>query len=91
MNSKIEEFAEIANRSVRRNVDDVTYDDVIRDEYFAELIIREISRVLLNEAERLRKYSNECDSSLESDEANLLAEKCIDLNALIKDHFGVRK
>jgi len=58
-------------------------------EKFAELIIGECSNLLFSESERLYQYSTECDNMQESDEAELVAEKCVDLITMIEEHFGV--
>jgi hypothetical protein len=56
---------------------------------FAELIVRECTTLLFNESERLYEYSTECDNMRESDEAEVVAEKCVDLITMIEQHFGV--
>jgi len=58
-------------------------------EKFAELIVRECTTLLFNESERLYEYSTECDNMRESDEAEVVAEKCVDLITMIEQHFGV--
>jgi hypothetical protein len=60
-------------------------------EKFAELIVRECSNLLFDESERLYAYSSECDNMRESDEAELVAEKCVDLITMIEQHFGVEE
>lgn len=59
------------------------------EDKFAELIVQEFSSLLFDESERLYAYSTECDNMRHSDEAELCAEKCIDLIAMIEQHFGV--
>jgi len=60
-------------------------------EKFAELIVQECSNLLFDESERLYAYSSECDNMRESDEAELVAEKCVDLITMIEEHFGVEE
>jgi hypothetical protein len=55
----------------------------------AELIVRECTQLLFDESERLYGYSSECDNMRESEEAELVAEKCIDHIEMIEKHFGV--
>ena len=56
---------------------------------FAELIVKECTSLLFDESERLYGYSTECDNMRESDEAELVAEKCVDLITMIEEHFGI--
>ena len=58
-------------------------------EKFAELIVRECTGLLFDESERLYGYSTECDNMRESEEAELVSEKCVDLITMIEEHFGV--
>ena len=58
-------------------------------EKFAELIVKECTGLLFDESERLYGYSTECDNMRESDEAELVSEKCVDMITMIEDHFGV--
>ena len=60
-------------------------------EKFAELIVSECTSLLFDESERLYGYSTECDNMRESDEAELVAEKCVDLITMIEQHFGVEE
>ncbi len=62
-----------------------------KQEKFAELIVRECTTLLFNESERLYEYSTECDNMRESDEAEVVAEKCVDLITMIEQHFGVER
>jgi hypothetical protein len=64
---------------------------IFSKEKFAELIVRECSNLLFDESERLYAYSSECDNMRESDEAELVAEKCVDLITMIEKHFGVKE
>ncbi len=82
MNERIKELAEQCYE------DNSTQIDV---EKFAELIVQEFSSLLFDESERLYAYSSECDNMRESDDAELVAEKCIDLIAMIEQHFGVEE
>ena len=58
-------------------------------EKFAELIVAECTGLLFDESERLYAYSSECDNMRESDEAEVVAEKCVDMITMIEQHFGV--
>jgi len=60
-------------------------------ERFAQLIVKECTNLLFDESERLYAYSSECDNMRESDEAELVAEKCVDLITMIEEHFGVEE
>lgn len=62
---------------------------VVDTRKFAELILKECSNLLFDESERLYAYAGECDIMRESEEAELVAEKCIDNIKMIEDHFGV--
>ena len=64
---------------------------IFSKEKFAELIVRECTSLLFDESERLYGYSTECDNMRESDEAELVAEKCVDLITMIEEHFGVEE
>ena len=61
----------------------------LNPEKFAELIVRECTSLLFKESERLYAYSSECNDIRHSDEAEICAEKCIDLITMIEEHFGV--
>jgi hypothetical protein len=82
MNERIKELAEQCYE------DNSTQIDV---EKFAELLIRKFSSLLFDESERLYAYSTECDNMRESDDAELVAEKCVDLITMIEHHFGVEE
>ncbi len=82
MNERIKELAEQCYE------DNSTQIDV---EKFAELIVQEFSSLLFDESERLYAYSSECDNMRESDDAELVAEKCVDLITMIEHHFGVEE
>ena len=59
---------------------------------YAELMVKEFSDLLWEESERLYAYSSECDdNSHESDEAEVVAEKCVDLIKMVEEHFGVKQ
>jgi hypothetical protein len=64
---------------------------IFSKEKFAELIVSECTSLLFDESERLYGYSTECDNMRESDEAELVAEKCVDLITMIEQHFGVEE
>lgn len=55
---------------------------------FAELILAKCTNLLWDESERLYAYSSECDNMRDSDEAQVVAEKCVDLITMIDQHFG---
>lgn len=59
-------------------------------EKLVELVIKECSSLLFDESERLYTYSSECDNMRESDEAEVVAEKCVDLIKIIEERFGVK-
>jgi hypothetical protein len=63
----------------------------VNHEKFAKLIILECSNILFDESERLFAYSAECDNMRESDEAELIAEKCVDFISMIEQRFGVEE
>ena len=48
----------------------------------------ECADLLWDESERLYAYSSECDNMRDSDEAQVVAEKCVDLITMIDQHFG---
>ena len=93
MNERIKEIAEQAKAESSQWLGSkpaitITYDEL---EKFAELIVRECTSLLFDESERLYGYSTECDNMRESDEAELVAEKCVDLITMIEQHFGVEE
>ncbi len=81
MNERIRELAEQCYHRYSEHHIDL--------EKFAERIVRECTTLLFNESERLYEYSTECDNMRESDEAEVVAEKCVDLITMIEQHFGV--
>ena len=93
MNQRIRELAEQAKGFVDLNQHVggdkgcmvYTYDGL---EKFAELIEKECADLLWDENERLYAYSSECDNMRDSDEAQVVAEKCVDLITMIDQHFG---
>ena len=80
MNERIKELWDLSRNPSGRGHD---------EQKFAELIVKECATLLFNESERLYAYSSECDNMRHSDEAELCAEKCVDLIAMIEQHFGV--
>ena len=58
---------------------------------FAELIVLECTDLLWNESERLYAYSSECNEVRDSDEALVVAEKCLDNIKMLIEHFGVEE
>jgi len=60
-------------------------------EKFAELIVRECADVLRVESERLYKLSSEEKNDLFASDFELCAEKCLDNEVAIKEHFGVEQ
>jgi hypothetical protein len=90
MNERIKELLKQATKEVDP-YDRVWVFSKVDQAKFAELIIQECCSLLFDESERLFAYSAECDNMRESDEAELIAEKCIDLIAMIEHHFGVEE
>jgi hypothetical protein len=99
MNERIQEFAEQAKiyalDLMRKTPDLPDREQALKvysesyDTKFAELIVEECSNLLFDESERLYAYSAECDNMREIAEAELVAEKCVDLIKMIEDHFGI--
>ena len=58
-------------------------------ELFAELIVQECVNVLRAESERLYKLSAEEKDELFASNFEICAEKCVDNEVAIKEHFGV--
>ena len=56
---------------------------------FAKLIVRECANVLRAESERLYKLSAEEKDELFASNFEICAEKCVDNELAIKEHFGV--
>ena len=56
---------------------------------FAELIVKECANVLRAESERLYKLSAEEKDELFASNFEICAEKCVDNEVAIKEHFGV--
>ena len=96
MNQRIRELAEQAKGFVDLNQHVggdkgcmvYTYDGL---EKFAELIAKECADLLWDESERLYAYSSECDEVRDSDEAEIVAEKCLDNIKMLIEHFGVEQ
>ena len=91
MNARIRELAEQAGSTHKQNLGVYQfYTDEL--EKFAELMAKEFSNLLWEESERLYAYSSECDdNSRDSEEAELVAEKCVDLIKMVEEHFGVKE
>jgi hypothetical protein len=81
MNERIRLFAEQCVGSRPYNTFDY--------EKFAELIVRECANVLRAESERLYKLSAEEKDELFASNFEICAEKCVDNEVAIKEHFGV--
>lgn len=58
---------------------------------FAELIVKECANVLRAESERLYKLSAEEKDELFASNFEICAEKCVDNEVAIKEHFGVEE
>lgn len=56
---------------------------------FAELIVRQCTDVLREESEKLYKLSAEEKDELFASNFEICAEKCVDNEVAIKEHFGV--
>ena len=61
------------------------------NEKFAELIVRECANVLRAESERLYKLSAEEKDELFASNFEICAEKCVDNEVAIREHFGVEE
>ena len=76
-----------------------SYGDSVEDEHYfmyreevdglIELIVRECANVLRAESERLYKLSAEEKDELFASNFEICAEKCVDNEVAIKEHFGV--
>ena len=93
MNERIKELATEAAKNFTQNFHWEYLQDIDKDIFdkFAELIVAECTNLLFDESERLYAYSSECDNMHESDEVEFAAEKCIDMIAMIEEHFGVEE
>ena len=60
-------------------------------ELFAELIVQECVNVLRAESERLYKLSAEEKDELFASNFEICAEKCVDNEVAIKEHFRVEE
>lgn len=89
MNKRINELAQKAEDYADDAMKDASW-LAIYTEKLAELLIEEFVTLLFDESQRLYEYSSECDNMRESDEAEVVAEKCVDLIAAIEEHFGVK-
>ena len=86
MNERIKELAGQAEMAANKG-DHV--DVKIMMEKFAELIVRECANVLRAESERLYKLSAKEKDELFASNFEICAEKCVDNEVAIKEHFGV--
>lgn len=93
MNERIHKLAEQADLYARSDNSSMLFENFQKryTEKFVELIVQECTNLLFDESERLYAYSSECDNMRESDEAELVAEKCVDLITMIEEHFGVER
>lgn len=64
---------------------------IFSKERFAELIVRECAEVLRTESERLYRLSAEEKDELFASNFEICAEKCVDNETAIKEHFGVEE
>ena len=60
-------------------------------EKFAALIVKECAEVLRTESERLYRLSAEEKDELFASNFEICAEKCVDNETAIKEHFGVEE
>ena len=84
-----EQILELADRVYAENKES---SGTIPDQFclaFAGKIIAECTSLLFDESERLYAYSSECDNLSESEEAEVVAEKCMDMIRMLESHFGV--
>lgn len=82
---------EFAYKTIGKEHSDTAYFQGAIAGKLAELVVSECTNLLFDESERLYAYSTECDNMRESDEAELVAEKCVDLITMIEEHFGVEE
>ncbi len=82
MNKRIKE---LADQCWDQRLDGRHFDQ----EMFAKLIVRECANVLRAESERLYKLSAEEKDELFASNFEICAEKCVDNEVAIKEHFGV--
>ncbi len=81
MNQRIQELMEQAG----------IFENQYTTEKFAELIVRECANVLRAESERLYKLSAEEKDELFASNFEICAEKCVDNEVAIREHFGVEE
>jgi len=89
MNERIRELAEQAGY---KPLSPPTFADELNEIFmrkFAELIVRECADVLRVESERLYKLAAEEKDDLFARDFEACAEKCVDNEVAIKEHFGV--
>ena len=85
MNERIRELATKARLLTGWPVGEVEY------QKFAELIVKECANVLRAESERLYKLSAEEKDELFASNFEICAEKCVDNEVAIREHFGVEE
>jgi hypothetical protein len=89
MNERIRQLAEQAG-AVFTDVHAVSLlDDEI--EKFAQLIVRECTGVLFDEAERLFQFYSDESNWISAEEYEIASDQCINNMALIENHFGVEE
>ena len=95
MNERIRELAEQAGLEFDDDLvlePEAIYYTTQKDlEKFAELIVRECANVLRAESERLYKLSAEEKDELFASNFKICAEKCVDNEVAIREHFGVEE
>ena len=97
MNERIKELAEQAKFAMNVSNDPNSppswwaagHNDTF--EKFAELIVKECANVLRAESERLYKLSAEEKDELFASNFEICAEKCVDNEVAIREHFGVEE
>ena len=85
MNKRIREFAEQCWEATKYGP------PWFDSKKFAELIVRECANVLRAESERLYKLSAEEKDELFASNFEICAEKCVDNEVAIREHFGVEE
>jgi hypothetical protein len=88
MNKRIVELARQAGLK-KDHASDREYTGDFDWREFAELIVRECASVLKAESERLYQLASEEEDELFASNFEICAEKCVDNEEAIKQHFGV--
>jgi hypothetical protein len=86
MNRQFKELAEQAGYP-----DYMTYGHDLILERFAELIVRECANVLREESERLYTLSSKEEDEQFASNFGICAEKTVDNEVMIREHFGVEE